>query len=59
MLAFFVFGKSGIINSCSYFGDQNTKFHGPTLAGASFAPTSAVLKSHHRHIQKVRPNNNY
>jgi hypothetical protein len=29
------------------------------LAGASFAPTSAVLKSHHRHIQKVRPNNNY
>jgi len=34
---------------------QNTTFHGPMVTGASFASTSIVWNSHHRHIQKVRP----
>jgi hypothetical protein len=40
MFVFFVFDKNGLIKSCSSFEDyQYTKFHCPTLTGASFAST--------------------
>jgi len=38
MFPFFVFRKSGLIKSCPLKIYQNTKFHGPTLTGASFNP---------------------
>jgi hypothetical protein len=41
MFVFFVFDKNDLIKSCSSFEIyQDTKFHGPTLTGASFASTS-------------------
>jgi hypothetical protein len=43
MFVFIVFDKNGLIESCSSFEDLSvTKFHGPTLTGASFASTSEV-----------------
>jgi hypothetical protein len=42
MFVFFVFDKNGLIKMKIY---QYTKFHGPTLTGASFASTSEVWKS--------------
>jgi hypothetical protein len=44
MFVFFVFDKNGLIKMCSSFEDLS-KFHGPTLTGASFASTSEVWTS--------------
>jgi hypothetical protein len=40
MFVFFVFDKNGLVHSLKIY--QYTKFHGPTLADASFASTSEV-----------------
>jgi hypothetical protein len=40
VFVFLVFDKNCLIKSCSIY--QCTKFHGPTLTGASFTSTSEV-----------------
>jgi hypothetical protein len=43
MFVFFVFDKNGLIKDVHPLKIyQHTKFHGPTLTGASFASTSEV-----------------
>jgi hypothetical protein len=48
VFTFMVSCKICLIKIC-----QQTKFHGPMFTGASFAATTEVWKSHHRHIQKL------
>jgi hypothetical protein len=46
MFVFFYFDKNSLIKSYSSFEDLSvSKFHGPTLTGASFASTSEVWTS--------------